>query len=301
MGLKKSYHIYLILIFFFSLVSNMAYSQYYGYNRGYDISKGLSVSVMFGPTIFAGDLGVELFDDSPANNQRNYTGISYGVLLVKDIVEAASVRLQFNRGTLQGTRFDDSGNPLLTFNTNLKYEMSLGANVNLNNIIGGYYLYRKVNTYTISSLTILAFDHHAMLGEAHPEYIVGGNDIDNTDRSHYRYTGAVPEPAVLYLAKLGGGSTFRLSDEWGVNLEIAGNFPLTTSLEAADLLDGYQTYSDGVRPTEYSDFYYTIQVGIRYTFKSAGFRSLPKYNRKKYGYKYKKFKYNPGRKRLLRR
>ncbi|MFC0877683.1 hypothetical protein ACE01N_13860 [Saccharicrinis sp. FJH2] len=299
MGLRKSYHIYLLILLISCFISTTAYSQYYGYNKGYDISKGLSVSVMFGPTIFAGDLGMELFQSeaSKVNKQNNYMGISYGVLFVKDIVEAASVRLQFNRGTLQGTRLNEDGNPLLEFNTNLKYEMSLGAHVNINNIIGGYYNYRIVNFYTITSLMILSYDHQAMLGSAHPAYVVGG---DNTDRTHYPYLNGVPETQTIFMTKLGGGARFRVDNNWSVNFELTGNLPLSSSMEGADLLDGYQTYSDGT-PTKYSDFYYTVQVGVQYTFKSNGFRSLPKYNRKSYKYKYKRFKYNPGRKRLLRR
>lgn len=297
MGLRKSYHIFMLILLISCLVPDKAYSQYYRYNRGYDISKGLSVTAMFGPTIFAGDMGVELFDDSPDNKQSNYTGISYGLLITKDIVEAASVRLQFNRGTLQGTRLSENGNPLLEFETDLKYEMSLAAQVNINNIIGGYYSYRIINAYTITGVTILSYDHHAFLGVDHPDYTAGE---DNTDRTHYPYLNGAPETQTTFLAKLGGGARFRIADNWSAVLEVTGNLPLSASLEGADLLDGYQTYSNGT-PTNYSDFYYMVQVGVSYSFKLPGFRSLPKYNRKSYRYKYRRFKYNPGRKRLLRR
>ena len=291
MSLRKSHYTFLSLILVGLLTSAQAFSQYYRYNQGYSIAKGLSVSAMFGPTIFSGDLGLSLPDGSPDTKEVNYMGISYGLMFEKDIIEVVSIRLQATKGTFQGQRENRDQIPYIGFNNDF-YEFNLGAHVNWNNVFGGFYQYRPVNFYTVNTISLLTFNEET-------RFLEGSALNGELDYLHIEEHGN----AVAFVTKVGAGAKFRIDENWGIVAEVTGNFAFS------DRLDGYVYESPSPSrnrglyevETKDNDFYYMAQVGIRYTFQSAGFRSVPKYNRKSYKYKYKRFKYNPGRKRLLRR
>lgn len=292
MNLKKYINIYIFVLIVVSFCTTSLQAQYYNYKKGYDISKGLSVAVMFGPTVFSGDLGLSFPDNSPKTKEANYIGLSYGLSFKKEILEVVSVRLQANKGTFQGQRENSNQIPYVGFNSDF-YEFTLGANVNWNNIIGGYYKYRPVSFYTINTASFITFGHTT-------KFLTGDlkGELDNI---HFNTEGREVTNAVAFLTKVGGGAKFRLDDNWGVVAEVTGNFVFS------DQLDGYVYESPNrnralyTEETPDNDFYYMAQVGIEYTFKMPGFRSKSKFNRKTYKYKYKRYKFNPGRKRLLRR
>lgn len=281
----------IIFTIFFSLLAMFikpvsTWAQYYKYNRGYSIAKGLSMSLNFGPTIFSGDLGPGIINKDDRQEEKSYVGISYGLGFEKDIIEALSISFNANKGTMQGSRVNaSSGVTVLSFENDF-YEFSLGAHVNLSNIIGGYYMYRPVNFYTITSAALLTFDEVSWLHDP------ATGKIKDVDLTHIDEHGN----AVAFALKFGAGAKFRLDDKWSVQTELTGNYAFS------DRLDGYVHRANKPdEPTDYPDFYYIFQVGVEYQFQSAGFRSQPKYNRKAYKYKYKRFKYNPGTKRLKRR
>jgi hypothetical protein len=288
MRLNKIFFTILLMLMAGFLMPDSMWAQYYKYNKGYSIAKGLSVSLNFGPTIFSGDLGPGIFnkDDNNRQVEKSYVGISYGLGFEKDIIEALSISFKANKGTMQGERVNTtSGITAISFENDF-YEFSLGAHINLSNIISGYYLYRPVSFYTITSATLLTFNEISWLHDP----LTG--KIKEVDLTHIDEHGN----AVAFVAKFGGGAKFRLDDKWSVQTEITGNYAFS------DRLDGYVHRANKPnQPTEHPDFYYLLQVGVEYQFQSAGFRSQPKFNRKAYQYKYKRFKYNPGVKRLKRR
>ena len=170
--------IFIMLITGFLLPDSM-WAQYYRYNKGYSIAKGLSVSLNFGPTIFSGDLGPGLINQDDRQVEKSYVGISYGIGFEKDIIEALSISFKANKGTMQGERVNAaSGVTVLSFENDF-YEFSLGAHVNLSNIISGYYMYRPVNFYTITAASLLTFSETSWLHDPATGKI---KDVDFSDK-----------------------------------------------------------------------------------------------------------------------
>lgn len=245
----------------------------------YNFSDGLSVAVMFGPTVFAGDLGLTYPDPSPDQKELNYVGISYGIAFEKAIKEIVSVKFQANKGTLQGERKNVNEPPYISFNNDF-YEFTLSGNVDWTNVISGYYQFRKVNVYSITGVSLLTFKEESRWGEG----ITDQSLVGELDYTHLA-PGDKHGNAVAFIAKAGAGVKIRIDNDWSIVTEFTGNFAMS------DRLDGYVYRAGGIDKTDSNDFYYMGQIGLAYSFGGSGFRSQPKFNRRSYAHRYKKNRY----------
>ncbi len=305
MKLRKITYTTLALILLMLLGSVDEVSAQYYRRNSYRFTDGLSVSVQFGPTIFAGDLGVTMFDkpESAALKEKGYVGISGGIGFEKEIKEYVNVGLNFNYGQLQGSRQSvDASHPYIKFESNI-YEISLPGILDISNLISGYYSYRTVNFYALLAPTMLLSQNTNLMnvdpstGIVTEEYVTGSR-MGALGAEH---AGEHIDPALML--KAGGGAKIRIDDKWSMKVEFTGNFGIGADPGSGwewkvDHLDHYYFRNDGVTPTN-GDFYYIGQVGIAYRLGPTNFRSKSKFNRRSYAHRYKKARYK-GRSRSRR-
>jgi len=170
---------------------------------------------------------------------------AFGARIGKHISPVFGVYGQFMTGKLKG--FDDDKD--LEFETDLKYDMMLGATMSLSNLIGGYKP-RLINLYLTAGIGLVNFTPEARVkstGQPLWDYYngIGGADLADakTEKENTSET-SIP---------VGGGIDFRLSDRWDLNLET------TLRLFDSDKLDGYIAGDHG-------DAYYYTSLGVGYSF-----------------------------------
>jgi len=170
---------------------------------------------------------------------------AFGARLGKHISPVFGMYGQFMTGKLKG--FNDDKD--LEFETDIKYDMMLGATMSLSNLIGGYKP-RLINLYLTGGIGIVNFTPEARIkstGQTLWDYYngIGGADLADakTEKNNTSET-SIP---------VGGGIDFRLNDRWDINLET------TLRLFDSDKLDGYVSGDHG-------DAYYYTSVGVGYSF-----------------------------------
>ncbi len=202
------------------------------------LSKGWSLNINAGPSIFYGDIDNYRFYRCFQNNSE--WRFAYGLIVQKKVSSLFTLRGQLLNGELSGSKRKDT----LWFENNV-IETSMSATLDMTNLILG----DKKRFISVYAMAGIGLSHwKTVLKDRETNQLIAGNG-HNTGSGLF---GRTLEAVIPF----GVGVDFRVTDRWKINVE--GTLRPVNS----DVLDG----NAGGYPF---DFYSYNFVGVTYTFNSG--------------------------------